>query len=233
MTAAPRMRRLPALAVVALPPALAAVAPPPSTCWAVLFARSGTPSVASSAPSSVTAPLVALLALATWACGAWLLVVLAATWGGRLPGLAGRAARRTAERVAPGPVRTLVQVALGATVAASVLGGASSGLADERPAAVASYDWPGTTAGPTETGPAPAPSARPLPAGTRRVAVVVVRPGDSLWAIAARDLGVGAPAARVARAWPRWWAANRDVLGDAPDLIHPGTRLDAPPTTRP
>ena len=29
--------------------------------------------------------------------------------------------------------------------------------------------------------------------------------------------------------WPRWWAANRDVVGDDPDLLRPGQRLVAPP----
>lgn len=57
---------------------------------------------------------------------------------------------------------------------------------------------------------------------------VTVRPGDSLWAIAARDLGPGASGAEVATAWPRWWAANRPVVGADPDVIHPGQRLSAP-----
>ena len=226
MRAAPSTPRLSALAVLALPLALTALAPAPSSCWAALCA----PPVPVGPLSAVTAPLVAVLGLATWACSAWLLVVLGATWGARLPGLAGRAARRTAERVAPVSVRTLVQVALGATVAASVLGGPAAGLADERPAA--SYDWPGTTAVPV-VGP---PLAPPLPARTPQalaVTAVVVQPGDSLWSIAARDLGARASAAQVAQAWPRWWAANRAVLGEDPDLIHPGTRLAAPTIARP
>jgi LysM repeat protein len=57
---------------------------------------------------------------------------------------------------------------------------------------------------------------------------VVVRRGDSLWAIAARHLGAGASDAEVARAWPRWYAANRDLIGDDPDLIHPGMVLQVP-----
>ncbi len=59
-------------------------------------------------------------------------------------------------------------------------------------------------------------------------AAVVVQAGDSLWAIAARDLGASATPSRIARAWPQWWQANRAVLGDDPDLIHPGTSLTAP-----
>jgi nucleoid-associated protein YgaU len=56
----------------------------------------------------------------------------------------------------------------------------------------------------------------------------VVHTGDSLWAIAHRELGTDATQRQVARAWPRWWAANRAVIGNDPDLIHPGDRLTAP-----
>jgi nucleoid-associated protein YgaU len=57
---------------------------------------------------------------------------------------------------------------------------------------------------------------------------VVVHTGDSLWAIAQRELGTAATQRQVASAWPRWWSANRDVIGDDPDVIHPGDRLTAP-----
>lgn len=58
--------------------------------------------------------------------------------------------------------------------------------------------------------------------------LVVVRRGDTLWHIAARHLGEGATDAEIARHWPRWWAANREVIGSDPDLILPGTRLVPP-----
>lgn len=57
---------------------------------------------------------------------------------------------------------------------------------------------------------------------------VVVHRGDSLWDIAARHLGEHATDQDVAEAWPRWYAANRDVIGGDPDLIHPGQRLVVP-----
>jgi hypothetical protein len=57
---------------------------------------------------------------------------------------------------------------------------------------------------------------------------VVVTRGDTLWAIARRALGVGASDAEVARAWPRWYAANRDVIGPDPDLLRPGQVLRSP-----
>lgn len=57
---------------------------------------------------------------------------------------------------------------------------------------------------------------------------VVVHRGDSLWSIAARHLGPDAGDAEVARAWPQWYAANRDVIGDDPDLVLPGQILRIP-----
>ena len=71
--------------------------------------------------------------------------------------------------------------------------------------------------------PVAAPS--PVSAGP---AAVVVRPGDTLWAIAARSLPAGATNAQIARACAQWHAANRDVIGDDPNLIFPTQRL-APP----
>lgn len=59
---------------------------------------------------------------------------------------------------------------------------------------------------------------------------VVVRRGDTLWDIAARHLGPSASLADIAEEWPRWYAANRDVVGPDPDLITPGMEL-TPPTT--
>ena len=58
---------------------------------------------------------------------------------------------------------------------------------------------------------------------------VRVRPGDSLWLIAAHRLGPDASDADVAADWPRWYAANRAVIGDDPSLIEPGQVLQAPP----
>lgn len=58
---------------------------------------------------------------------------------------------------------------------------------------------------------------------------VVVRAGDSLWTIAARYLGPHATNAEIAHEWPRWWAANRQLIGSDPNLIQPGLRLSPPP----
>jgi nucleoid-associated protein YgaU len=68
----------------------------------------------------------------------------------------------------------------------------------------------------------------PSRARQRGVGAVVVRRGDSLWDLAARQLGPDASAADVAAEWPRWYAANRAVIGPDPGRILPGQRLVAP-----
>lgn len=55
-----------------------------------------------------------------------------------------------------------------------------------------------------------------------------VRPGDSLWSIAAEWLEADDPA-RIARYWPRVYRTNIAVVGAVPDLIHPGQILTMPP----
>lgn len=57
---------------------------------------------------------------------------------------------------------------------------------------------------------------------------VVVHRGDSLWSIAARELGAGATAAQIDARWRRWYAANRAVVGSDPDRISPGLQLVRP-----
>jgi hypothetical protein len=70
----------------------------------------------------------------------------------------------------------------------------------------------------------------PRPAGSD----VVVRPGQSLWTIAARLLPTAATDADITRAWHQLHRANQSAIGADPDLILPGTRLVVPrPTARP
>ncbi|REF37546.1 LysM peptidoglycan-binding domain-containing protein [Thermasporomyces composti] len=61
---------------------------------------------------------------------------------------------------------------------------------------------------------------------------VVVKRGDTLWDIAARHLGPGASNAEIHREWQRWYEANRQVIGDDPNLILPGQILTPPPPQR-
>lgn len=93
----------------------------------------------------------------------------------------------------------------------------------------------GIDAGGSATAPKVPPPDRPVskpPSRQHRKAdepqVVVVRAGDTLWDIAARALpGEPSPEA-IAAAWPRWYAANRAVIGADPNVIHPGQHLRAP-----
>jgi nucleoid-associated protein YgaU len=61
-----------------------------------------------------------------------------------------------------------------------------------------------------------------------RSAEVVVRPGDSLWSIAAARLGPFASDAEIADNWPRWYDRNAGVIGPDPGLLRPGQVLSAP-----
>lgn len=83
--------------------------------------------------------------------------------------------------------------------------------------------FPGVAAGPT-TMPG-RPDAPPVLAAT---AGVIVRPGDSLWSIAAAHLPDDATPARIDAAWRAWYRANRDVIGPNPNLVIPGQVLHAP-----
>jgi nucleoid-associated protein YgaU len=61
---------------------------------------------------------------------------------------------------------------------------------------------------------------------------VTVRPGDSLWSLAANRLGGTPSAARIQAEWPRWYAANRQVIGADPNLLRPGASLLVPDPAR-
>jgi nucleoid-associated protein YgaU len=160
------------------------------------------------------------------------LLVLALTRLAQVPGTLGRAATGLGAALRPG---------LGRRVVATVLGLGAPALA------VVATSPPATAAAL-----APAPGALPLgaqhpdsstavahrstpatsgdglrPAGTARE-TVVVRAGDTLWDIARRHLPRSASSADVARAWPRWYAVNRAVIGPDPALLRPGTRLRSP-----
>ena len=57
---------------------------------------------------------------------------------------------------------------------------------------------------------------------------VVVRRGDTLWGLVAQHLGGQATDQDVAEEGPRWYAANRGVIGNDPDLLRPGQQLVVP-----
>ncbi len=183
-----------------------------------------------------------LAGAALWFVAVWLGLGLVAALAIQLPGCLGRVANASARILLP---RTLYRVLAGALgfgiLLAPVAASARSGVvppAGARPAvpsltpptppappsALPAPTWPGAS---PPTLPAPTLPGGAKPAG-RAADGVIVRPGDSLWRIAARHLGERASTARIAAAWPRWYAANRRVIGADPDLIEPGQHLQAP-----
>jgi hypothetical protein len=59
---------------------------------------------------------------------------------------------------------------------------------------------------------------------------VTVLAGDTLWDIAARQLGPTASDVDVALHWPRWYEANKAQIGESPHILLPGQILKAPST---
>lgn len=55
-----------------------------------------------------------------------------------------------------------------------------------------------------------------------------MRADDSLWLLGARRLGAQASDADIAAYVPELYRANRDVIGDDPDLVRPGQQLTLP-----
>jgi len=91
------------------------------------------------------------------------------------------------------------------------------GLGGSAPRAQASIRNASSTTAVTLTSTVNVPTA---PATARPAARYVVQPGDTLSGIAA--------ALAVRGGWPALYAANRNVIGPDPDVIHPGTVLVLP-----
>ena len=165
------------------------------------------------AVTSPDAAIVRVAAWAAWATAAYLVAGLAAAAAARLRAPDGRVAALVAATV-PAFVRRAGELLAGVGVGATVLAGTTAAAADDGAGAapgIAALDW----------------AHHRTPATP-----VVVRPGDSLWSIAADSLGPARTSRAVAAAWPRWWVANRAVVGPDPDLIVPGQRLRPPATIR-
>jgi hypothetical protein len=202
-----------------------------------------------SGPASFETLVSATAAAGAWLCLAWLTVGFTVATLAALPGAAGRWCAPLSLRIAPAIVRRLACVVFGGMI---ISGG---GVAGPLPAMAApSPSLPGAdvaassgvpaagTSLPDLDRPEPGPVAKP-PAPRRESAVhiatgrlrapeveheVVVRNGDTLWGIAARHLSADASVAEIAAEWPRWYEANRRVIGTDPDLIRPGQRLRPP-----
>jgi nucleoid-associated protein YgaU len=137
----------------------------------------------------------------------------------------------------PRTVRALMLTAASASIALSSSSADAATVATtvtiavSSPAGVTSAGIP--MAGPTPIAPAlswPADEVRSGAAhgGASDDDIVVVRSGDSLWVLAAHRLGATPTDDQIARAWPRWYAANQQVIGSDPNLLLPGTLLTIP-----
>jgi hypothetical protein len=200
---------------------------------------------------------ITLAGAALWVVALWLGAGLLAAVATGLPGRCGQLARTLARVLLPAAVYRVVAGAAGlgvllAPVAAGAAG-ASPSAPDTSSAAtltstppIPTPTWPGDPAplptpswpttvpgGHAQTGtvPRPDPRAPKSPRPALRSDDVLVRPGDSLWSIAAAQLGRDIVPAEIAVAWPHWYSANRAVIGADPDLIKPGQRLAPPAST--
>jgi hypothetical protein len=168
------------------------------------------------------------------ATGAWLALVVAVC---AVDVALGRSHRAAAGPLRPRRVRSLVlrvcAPAVGAALACGVVLPATA-TASEGPAEADRAGGTGATAARLSGLPLP---MRPLsPVSTVAVSreeapvptVRVVRAGDSLWSIAADELGPRAGMAAVDRAWRALHRRNLGRIGADPDVLLPGTRLRLP-----
>lgn len=160
-----------------------------------------------------TASLTLTAALG-WLFLVTLLLALETRAGRELTGLAG------CPRVVRRGLVTICGVALtGAAIVTPAQ--AHEDHSSARSSSLAGLPLPDRTTGGEEPGPAAGPRT------------VVVRRGDTLWAIAADRLSPGAAPAAVDRAWRSLYRANRAAIGGDPDLIRVGTDLRLPPVLQP
>ncbi len=175
------------------------------------------PAAWTAARSTSGASAVSELVVATCATGlalalTWLWLVTTTTVLGILRG-------RTA---ASGATRRLVLLACGVAVAAGTSVAAHASGGDGRELLVG-LSLPERAVAPAHHRRAPVePPTQSSPGLT-----YVVRAGDSLSSIALAHPGAGSLEDR----WRAIWRANRDVVGDDPDLILPGQALRLPGTT--
>jgi hypothetical protein len=220
-----------------------------SDLGAALFPVEDIVELAAVAAGTIVAGWVGLHALLALAC------VVAGRWG---PCWA--AGERAVALHAPALVRRLARAAAGAgvglalavpTATASDLGTGTDPSADGGTAVVLDLGWQPTErvadenrAGTRATDRTASPNQRPRPerlalvnrgqhTGAGREPLVVVEPGDTLWAIAADRLASAQASeplsdAEIAATVTRWHHANREALGANPDLIRPGMVLRQP-----
>ncbi len=148
---------------------------------------------------------LSLVAVGVWAA----LIGLLASW---------RPTARLARALTPRMLRAALFTTVSGTLA--IAPAQAAGELDGLP-----FPDRGVTANPSD--PRPPDGSSTLVSST---AHHVVKPGESLWSIAAGTMPAEAPPESVATASAAWYDANRATIGPDPDLILPGQQLAAPDT---
>jgi nucleoid-associated protein YgaU len=178
---------------------------------------------------------------AVWLIAGWLLVVAGLTLLAASARRSSDLARRALEILTPRVARGLLRILLGAAVAVATGGpavassipatavsaGALPSLAPVPAPVVAAPELPPLLDldRPGDVVPKPSTHAPPRPAVRERH---LVRPGDTLWDLAAKRLPTGSSPATITRAWQRWYTANRQEIGADPGLLLVGEVLLVP-----
>lgn len=184
-----------------------------------------------------------------WLVALWLAFGMTVTVLALAPGRLGMLASTVANRVTPAVLRRVGVAAAGAsilvspvaafadTTSGSAAGSGASANTGVSPTPISTQreslpplSWP--TDPVTTTGAARTSQAGERPEASQQV---TVRSGDSLWSIAAQrlfpagcDSGSQSCDSRIQAQWPRWYAANRRLIGADPNLLRPGTTLRVP-----
>ena len=197
-----------------------------STCLGLVGegARAGSSPLPLTASALSTTPLDAALtdlaALTLLACAAWMWVVTTAVVIEALRGPLDRTGHLdAAPRGVPTGVRRLVLAACGVALAGGL-------VQPSQAAAPSAVSAPHHRSGPLLAG-LPLPD-RAVATSSSRPRTVMVRPGDTLWSIAADDLPEGSAAQRITGRWRAIYASNSALIGPDPDVIVPGQRLRLP-----
>jgi nucleoid-associated protein YgaU len=160
--------------------------------------------------------VVWLAAVAVVGCSLWAWAAVSVVVGQALVGQPGRHAAAV-----PSWLRTAVLLACGL----AVVGAGGTAHADEETARARADDQPALAGLPS---PDRVVGTTPPPPVTRTARVHIVQSGDTLWDIAATDLGGRSDGDRITAHWHRIHELNRAVIGADPDLIHPGQPLRLP-----
>ncbi|MCW2829831.1 MAG: hypothetical protein JWP31_523 [Aeromicrobium sp.] len=165
---------------------------------------------------------IALVTLGLIGLSAWIVLITALSTVG--------ASHRVLRAVSPAAMRRLVLTgAVGVVVLAPTQMHATPST-DDRSAPTAEHSLAGLRLPdrPIADAPGATRDERPRQGESKLPSDVTVVPGDTLWSIAARWLGSGASDTEIARASAAWHDANREAIGDDPDLIFPSQRLTSP-----